>query len=208
MMKFALHIIAGADFGYSFEWEEAQEDIWTGHKTSFRHAIDDTLTYLFAITFLPKKIKTLPISILRKVDEAYEEFGSYLRDLLQREKRLSQESDRENLLSVLVKNATSTTEDGDLQGSLSDQEVIGNAFLFLMAGHDTRYTGREDADAVVILSLISSSCSPCIPTFKKRSIAKSSKQSAKETQPTTTFRISFTRSASCSRLYGYSRLSY
>lgn len=140
MMKFALHIISGADFGVPFEWEESEEEVWTGHKTSFRGAIADLLKYLFAITFIPSILKKLPFAIFQKPDEVYEEFGSYLNDLLQREKRLGKETERQNLLSVLVKNAATTTEDGDVQGSLQDQEIIGNAFLFLMAGHDTTYS--------------------------------------------------------------------
>jgi cytochrome P450 len=132
MMKFALHIISGADFGVPFEWEESDDEVWKGHKTSFRHAVEDTLTYIFAITFLPRVVKSLPP--FRKVDQVYNEFGTYLDELLEREKNASGE--RQNLLSALVKN--SATTEGNEQGALGDREVIGNAFLFLMAGHETR----------------------------------------------------------------------
>jgi len=71
------------------------------------------------------------------VDEVYNEFDLYLHDLLEREK--TSNSERQNLLSALARHVrNSAGTEGSIQGALGDQEVLGNIFLFLIAGHETR----------------------------------------------------------------------
>lgn len=133
-MKFALHVIIGAGFGMPFSWDTATQDIWPNHQLSFRDAVDVALHHLFAIVAAPKMLWKLPIKHLRDAELGYYEFGTYMRELLEREKQLGEASDRQNLLSALVKNAAS--EKGNV---LKDEEIIGNIFIFLIAGHETTY---------------------------------------------------------------------
>ena len=140
MKKFALHVISGADFGVSFSWEETSEDLWPNHTLTFRESLDELLKNIFLNALIPRPLLYFPIQILQNARVAYTEFGGYLRDLLARERQWGSKTDRQNLMSVLVKNAATTKGDDDIQGSLQDQDIIGNAFLFLMAGHDTTYS--------------------------------------------------------------------
>lgn len=63
----------------------------------------------------------------------------YMKELLEREKMLGKESDGQNLLAALVKHASSTDEDDGEKRGMSDEEIIGNTFVFLIAGHETTY---------------------------------------------------------------------
>ena len=60
-----------------------------------------------------------------------------MRELLDRERKLGKESDGQNLLSALVKHSATEIGEGEEQGFLQDQEIIGNTFIFLIAGHET-----------------------------------------------------------------------
>ena len=91
---------------------------------------------------------------LRVAKESYEEFGGYMRELLEREKKTEKKTGMEgekgeegigmdgiregtNLLGALARHARECEELGEV--GLSDDEIIGNTFIFLIAGHETRY---------------------------------------------------------------------
>lgn len=68
---------------------------------------------------------------LRKIDDAFEEFHLYIKEFLSHAKVSSYKKD---LLTLLV-NANAR----DI--ILTDQELIGNMFIFLFAGHETTSQG-------------------------------------------------------------------
>ena len=138
-MKLALHVIAGAGFGVPFSWDVSTDDIWPNHTISFREAVSSTLSHLITIMLTPKPLlNNLPFATIRESRIAYYEFGRYMRDLLEREKALGEKSTGQNLLAALVKNSA---DSDDVKGGriLTDDEIIGNTFLFLLAGHETTY---------------------------------------------------------------------
>ena len=137
-MKLSLHVISGAGFGVFFTWEaSSSEEIWPGHNLSFRKSIETVLQHIVAIVLIPRLLWKLPVKYLRDTEEGYEEFGRYMHELLDRERNLGKESDGRNLLSALVKHSAAEAGDGTEQGFLDDQEIIGNTFIFLIAGHET-----------------------------------------------------------------------
>jgi len=138
-MKFALHVIARAGFGVPFSWDVSTDDVWPNHTMSFRDAISSTLSHLIMIMVTPKPLlDNLPFATIRDSRVAYYEFGRYMRDLLEREKALGEKSTGQNLLAALVKYSA---DSDDAKGGriLTDDEIIGNTFLFLIAGHETTY---------------------------------------------------------------------
>ena len=84
----------------------------------------------------PKKLWRLPIKNLRIADEGYREFGAYMHDIIQKEKQMEKNNQAQNLLSVLVQNTGTPSDEGKV---LSDQEIIGNIFIYLIGGHETTY---------------------------------------------------------------------
>jgi cytochrome P450 len=139
-MKFALNVISGAGFGVPFNWDSSSNDISENHTLSFKDAITSVLHHLLGIVLVPRKLWKLPIRYLRESEEGYEEFGKYMKELLEREKKILEKegsSDGSNLLAALVKHAASEDEG---KGIMTDDEIIGNTFIFLIAGHETTYS--------------------------------------------------------------------
>jgi cytochrome P450 len=87
---------------------------------------------------VPRALWNLPIKPLRAAAEGYHEFGRYMSDLIDREKGLKNERDRHNLLSNLVRHSTEQGKDNER--ILTDEEILGNTFIFLIAGHESTYT--------------------------------------------------------------------
>lgn len=67
-----------------------------------------------------------------------------MRELLEREKKKGKEGSEEgtNLLGALARHARECEELGEV--GLSDDEIIGNTFIFLIAGHETRLSPKEN----------------------------------------------------------------
>lgn len=119
-----------------------------GHTMTFKTAVE-LITNDFRITMLTRLlpgwvIRRAPAG-LQRIEKAYHEFGDYLRELLQGEKETP--SEKENLLSAL--NRSNEAERGVQGTGLSDEEMIGNVFLFALAGHETTSVALE----YVILNL-------------------------------------------------------
>jgi cytochrome P450 len=81
----------------------------------------------------------LPLKPIRTAAEGYVEFGRYMHDLVDREKRVGEfKEKRHNLLSTLVRHSTEQGKEDDRV--LTNEEIIGNTFIFLIAGHESMYT--------------------------------------------------------------------
>lgn len=140
-MKFALHVITGAGFGTPFTWEASTDDVPPNHEISFREAISSTLAQIFTILLTPKLLlRYLPFRGMQNSNLAYEEFGRYMREMVERERALGEKSEGQNLLAALAK--FSGDSDDVKAKIMTDDEIIGNIFIFLMAGHETTYFRR------------------------------------------------------------------
>lgn len=135
-MKFTLHVFMAAGFGVPLSWESpAYEKLKPPHRLPFRDAVNAMLDNLLTILLVPKKLLMLPIKHLRQAELGYSEFASHMWDLIDSAKRLGK-TDEQNLLTVLVKHAA---QEKAQEGYLQDQEILGNTFAFLIAGHETTY---------------------------------------------------------------------
>lgn len=119
-----------------------------GHTMTFKTAVE-LITNDFRITMvtrlLPGWVLRRAPAGLQRIEKAYHEFGDYLRELLQGEKETP--SKKENLLSALNR---SNEVERETQGTgLSDEDMVGNVFLFALAGHETTSAALE----YVILNL-------------------------------------------------------
>lgn len=107
---------------------------------SFRDSIHITLNNLTTLVVVPPWLRKLPIKRFRETQLAYVEFGRYLQDLVDLGKRDQGPKSgigEDNIINALVRQSI---EDHNLTGRvLTDEEVIGNAFIFLLAGHDSTY---------------------------------------------------------------------
>lgn len=136
--KFALHVITAAGFGVPFTWEDTGDEVWPRHELSLRNAIWQCLHNLLPIMVIPKVLWGLPLKPLRTAVDGYTEFGRYMHDLVDCEKGVGKLGEkRHNLLSTLVRHSTQQGKEDDR--ILTDDEIIGNTFIFLIAGHESTY---------------------------------------------------------------------
>ncbi|KAJ3412270.1 hypothetical protein HDV05_001029 [Chytridiales sp. JEL 0842] len=133
MMHLALSVISAASFGVRFEWdsENVEHNIPEGHQMPFQHAVETFLRRIPVRMVTPEFLYKLPIKYLRDTKLANDEFHKYLLEFIEKSKK--SETGGDNLLNLLVK-AAEKEEQG--QG-LSEVELTGNAFVFMVAGHET-----------------------------------------------------------------------
>ena len=134
--KLALHVICGAVYGHTFDWESS-DIIPEGHKMSFVTSLHILVEKMITLFIFPRWMLKLPFKQLTDTRAVYREFGNYLRELINIAKA-EEQTVPNNALSLLVQNSIHGT-DGPLssRGILSDDELTGNAFLLLLAGHET-----------------------------------------------------------------------
>jgi cytochrome P450 len=136
--KISLHVMAGAGYGYPMEWEEVG-DIPEGHKMTFHQSIHATLDNIITYVVVPRfLLGSLPIIHFRETKQAFDEIGQYVMELIDmgKDSRGSKPETGENILSNLVKHSVHVWE-GPKDQALEDDELIGNAYVFLVAGHET-----------------------------------------------------------------------
>ena len=159
-MRLSLHVISRAGFGRRLEWPQEggaenidqtyddpskirnkQEEAEEGHSMSYTYAIHCLLDNILFQFLLPRwMLEVLPIKRLKKANEAYIEWGNYMKEAVDKKKEELAEGEKEggsmDLLGQMVK--------GQLVGKgargtepLTDSEVLGNMFVFILAGHET-----------------------------------------------------------------------
>ena len=148
-----LGVISLAGFGKKVNWLNGvdQEQVPPGYKLSFLKAISDTTSYMVAILLCPGWL--LNLSPLRKAHIAHAQLDKYLRQMI-REEKSGLENDasyqnsnaRSNLLSAVIRaSRTEARIDSQKTGStrkdmLTEDEVMGNLFIYLLAGNPTLHS--------------------------------------------------------------------
>ena len=147
--RLTLAVIAKAAFGQELEWEGMEKVIPNGHIMSFLEAMTTTMVYMVPVLLLPRWI--MYMSPLRNAATAHSEFEKYVREMIREEKRnINEEKGSESafargnlLTSVLRASADFATSDDKAEGltskkrAFTENEVMGNLFLYLLAGYET-----------------------------------------------------------------------
>ncbi|EJD46149.1 cytochrome P450 [Auricularia subglabra TFB-10046 SS5] len=136
----ALIVIGIAGFGRAVSWAD-DNLIPPGHKMRFKEALGIVSGNLAIKVFLPRWAKKLRQS-WRRVDLAFDELDLYMKEMIQERRNTLEKSERYDLFSGLL--------DG-IDDPLTDAEVMGNVFIFLIAGHET--TAHTLAHAFALLAL-------------------------------------------------------
>jgi cytochrome P450 len=142
----ALDVLVHAAFGRSFDFYGARDKKTTSGPLSYRDALAILLENAILILALgPKALKRLTfIPQLRQLSNAAEQFRQYMLDMFQEHAHQVQgEKAQGNLIQSLVR----ASLDDKL---ISQDEVIGNIFVFNFAGHDT--TAHSLAYTFMLLS--------------------------------------------------------
>lgn len=147
-MRLSLHVISRAGFGVGLHWPHEQSDtkIPPGHKMSYKSALETLLHNLIVMILTPRWVlKYSPLKVHKVANQAFTEWGMYMREMYN-DKRAEVKSGGSrggmDLMGALVKGAGMTEESlNDSQKGpsqlLTDDEIMGNAFVFILAGHET-----------------------------------------------------------------------
>ena len=144
-----LGVISRAGFGRRIEWTDStvdsKDDVPPGHDLTFLHAINDTTKWMTPILLLPGWI--MNITPWRQAHKAHQELEKYMREMIASEKEalrndLEYQSARArgNLLTSVMKASASDARAGEKPNeplrkeSFTDEEVMGNLFIYLLAG--------------------------------------------------------------------------
>lgn len=144
----AMNVLSAAAFGkrYDFGDDKGLQTPDPGHELSYGEALRTVLeNIMFTILFDGLKAPTwmLP-QMLRILKTATSEFRAYLHENISEEKEnlAAGGDEKANLSSVLVRANEKEKEVNDpkVKGVLSDSELLGNLFIFALAGHETTAT--------------------------------------------------------------------
>ncbi|KAI9707330.1 MAG: hypothetical protein M1836_000290 [Candelina mexicana] len=163
-MRLSLHIISRAGFGVRLLWpgvettggEQGEEGADTeGHKMTYTDALSSLLHNMLWLMLLPQwLLKLLPFKQPKLAYQSFVEWGKHMNELFQRKKEAVRDGtefqEGMDLMGALVKGAGITGENGAANGRitsekdqassqqlLSDDEILGNAYVFILAGHET-----------------------------------------------------------------------
>ncbi|KAH9998676.1 cytochrome P450 [Russula vinacea] len=130
-LPIALFVIGVAGFGRRVTWT-SDLVVPSGHQMTFKDALHILSTNIVLKIVLPDWAKNVT-KHTRKVDLAFMELKQYMAEMVEARKTSDKVEQRYDLFSGLLDAAQ------DEQGSaaLGDDELIGNMFIFLLAGHET-----------------------------------------------------------------------
>lgn len=159
-MRLSLHVISRAGFDVRLTWpheDDGTQEAPEGHKLTFKDALTHLLENLLVVLIFPKwMMKWVPNKTLNETYEAYSEWGQYMREMYIKKRgevESGEAGDGMDLMGALVRGAgysadTKTdSSPGHAENSagnpstfkplFSEDEILGNAFVFILAGHET-----------------------------------------------------------------------
>ncbi|KIP05981.1 hypothetical protein PHLGIDRAFT_107570 [Phlebiopsis gigantea 11061_1 CR5-6] len=130
----ALFIIGVAGFGRSMSWTDDVNPS-SDHTMPFKDALHIASSGVFAKAATPNWLLNLaPTEHLREVKTAYPELHQYMTEMVQARRTAEKKVEQHDLFTSLL-DANEDEDDG--QAKLADSELLGNIFIFLLAGHET-----------------------------------------------------------------------
>ncbi|KAI1123227.1 cytochrome P450 [Nemania abortiva] len=153
-MSLALNIISYVGFGLRLVWpgqplpddadskmaKYASFEPPEGHTLTFSESIGGILKHLLPLLLTPSVVlNNVPLRVFQEAKEARENYESYMQEFLQEKAQNIRRGEKEvgmDIMGSLV--ATSYQEEGGKAGiKMNDSEIIGNAFIMFLAGHET-----------------------------------------------------------------------
>ncbi|KXT00831.1 hypothetical protein AC579_8014 [Pseudocercospora musae] len=149
-MRLSLHVISRAGFGVKLYWphEQSVTAIPQGHAMTYKDALETLLHSLIPLMLLPRWLmKWLPFEGLRRAEQSLTEWGQYMREMYEekrKEVKRGESTEGMDLMGALVKGSGQTEDvlNSDVEKAqskqlLTDEEIMGNSFVFILAGHET-----------------------------------------------------------------------
>lgn len=146
----ALNVLTRCGFGIMQKFGEKHTEFKADGRLSYRDAVMITVKRFPILLVLPEKYLSLPFmpSAVRLRGRACTEFRAHVNTMLVRAKE-SKNVVHTNLLTNLI-NASEAEKANKQSIGLTDEELLGNMFVFTVAGYET--TANTAAAAIVYLA--------------------------------------------------------
>jgi len=151
LSKFALGIISRCGFGLSFPWAGVANES-DNNELSFEEALNIVSEKSTVRLATPEWMYRLPIPQLHEVEKAFHSVSSFMRSFITAKKaELSSQTEDlrrsgQDLLTRLI-----AANEAEGKNGLTNQELFGNVFTFMFAGHET--TAHTLAATLALLSI-------------------------------------------------------
>ncbi|TBU26975.1 cytochrome P450 [Dichomitus squalens] len=142
-----LLVIGVAGFGRRISWNE-DKIAPPGHSMTFKDALYEVSHRLWMKVVFPDWMLGLGTPTMRKFLRANRELERYLAEMVEARRSAEVKEERYDLFSSLL---DANEEELDSGAKLSNSALIGNVFLFLVAGYET--TAHTLAYAFILLAL-------------------------------------------------------
>jgi len=155
-MRLSLNVISRAGFGVRLTWpheEGSDQSVPEGHTLTYKDALSTLLENIIVVMLTPRWLLTnSPFKLHKVANESFVEWGKYMREMYHGKRaEVASGETREgmDLMGALVKGAGITADSiaeakdteksagAPTQQLLTDEEILGNAFVFILAGHET-----------------------------------------------------------------------
>ncbi|KAH9485051.1 Cytochrome P450 monooxygenase 124 [Psilocybe cubensis] len=130
-LPIALAVISAAGFGKRSSWFD-DDEIPNGHSMTFKQSLHIASTDIFFKFFFSGTILRYGTARMRNVQIAFDELSLYISEMI-KERQLSEKVERYDLFSSLLE---ANSDDGE-EVRLTESELRGNIFIYLIAGHET-----------------------------------------------------------------------
>ena len=164
MKQIAINVLGVAGLGISRPWKEEKSDRPKGYRMTYMEATKAVVENLIEAAVFPAKLLTLPIFApsWQDIGHAKNEFPLHTRTMLENEKKLQEDSPepRNNLMAMLVRlsDSSKANEKAEEKSNLasrdsqvlSEEEILGNLFIFTSAGFDTTANTMTYALALLV----------------------------------------------------------
>ncbi|KAI5122235.1 hypothetical protein M0805_007102 [Coniferiporia weirii] len=131
-LALALLVIGSAGFGRKISFADDLK-VPPGHVMMFKDALKITSQGMILGVVIPKWAMGFT-QHFRNVRTAFADLQKYMQEMIDERRNAENKPDRYDLFSSLL---DANQEAEDVKTRLSDTELIGNIFIFLLAGHET-----------------------------------------------------------------------
>ncbi|KAI0020085.1 cytochrome P450 [Xylariomycetidae sp. FL0641] len=157
-MTLALNVIGYVGFGVRFLWDKetlpadtdpkmvkyASLDVPEGHTLNFKESIAKTLEYLLIILMVPPALLGwIPMKAVKAAKRARDNYLQYMHEFIKDKAEDVREGDQEIGMDLMGSLVATSYQDKQAKTKairdteLTDSEIIGNAFIIFVAGHET-----------------------------------------------------------------------
>ncbi|KAI0326146.1 cytochrome P450 [Cubamyces sp. BRFM 1775] len=126
-------VISIAAFGKRVSWNE-ESGARAGHTMTFKEALYDVSHNLFLRILFPPWLLRNGTPRMRRFATASSEMDAYLKEMVQERRSATYKEARYDLFTNLL---DANEGEADSKAKLTDGELLGNVFIFLVAGYET-----------------------------------------------------------------------